>query len=95
MRRPVDTAPVKFTFWMPASMSAAPVGPAPVTTWSRSSGMPVAFHTSFAASRQSGVTSEGFTTTALPAASAVRASRSATWKGVFHGAITPTTPRGR
>jgi hypothetical protein len=42
----------------------------------------------------SGVNSEGLSTTALPAASAMTTSAMGILKGKFHGAITPITPRG-
>jgi hypothetical protein len=65
-----------------------------VTTWNRSRGRPQASHSSLARSVTSGVISDGFTTTALPAMSAMTASPVGIENGKFHGAMTPTTPRG-
>jgi hypothetical protein len=42
----------------------------------------------------SGVNSDGLTTTALPANSAIDASPTGIDSGKFHGPMTPTTPRG-
>src|SRR5439155_1713721 len=39
-RRPVSTPPMKTSFWMPLSISAAPTSPRPWTTPKRSSGRP-------------------------------------------------------
>ena len=50
--------------------SAAPVSPRPVATWNTPSGRPHSASISAISSEVSGVTSEGFRTTALPAASA-------------------------
>jgi hypothetical protein len=43
----------------------------------------------------SGVTSEGFSSTALPARSACAVGLVARLNGPFQGVITPTTPSGR
>ena len=66
---PVATEPVNMIMstW---STSAAPVSPRPVATWKAPSGMPHSASISAISSEVSGVTSEGFRTTALPAASA-------------------------
>ncbi len=52
------------------STSAAPVAPRPVATWKTPSGRPHSLSISAISSEVSGVISEGFSTTALPAASA-------------------------
>ena len=52
------------------STKAAPVSPRPVATWKAPSGAPQAASISAISKEVSGVTSEGFRTTALPAASA-------------------------
>ena len=67
---PVATEPVNITMstW---STSAAPVSPRPVATWKTSSGRSrTRLNISAISSDVSGVISEGFSTTALPAASA-------------------------
>lgn len=46
------------------------------------------------AERGEGVVSAGLRTTALPAASAGKEPQAAMGMGKFHGAMTPTTPRG-
>jgi hypothetical protein len=47
-----------------------------------------------ALSATSGVISDGFSTTPLPVISAIATSPIGIENGKFHGAITPTTPRG-
>ena len=44
---------------------------------------------------EKGVTSEGFSTTALPAISACTVGLSDRMNGKFHGVMMPTTPSGR
>ena len=66
---PVATEPVNIT-QSTSSTSAAPVSPRPVATWKTPSGIPHSASISAISSEVSGVTSEGFSTTALPAASA-------------------------
>ena len=56
------------------STSAAPVPPEPVTTWNTSSGSPHSRRHSSMSSEVSGVSTDGLSTTALPAASAGTAS---------------------
>ena len=53
-----------------SSTSAAPASPPPVATWKAPSGMPHSASIWAISNEVSGVTSEGFRTTALPAASA-------------------------
>ena len=91
-RRPVSGEPVTHTMstW---STRAAPVAPAPMTTCSRSRGS-TRFIASTARLTPSGASSDGFTTTALPARSAGMVSPRARLSGAFHGLMTPTTPRG-
>jgi hypothetical protein len=70
-RLPVATLPVKTIFCTFAASSAAPAAPSPVITWSNSGSRPAA-RKSFSSSREEyGVNSDGFSTTALPVASAV------------------------
>ena len=66
---PVAAEPVNITM-STSSTSAAPVSPRPVATWKTCSGMPHSASISAISSEVSGVTSDGFSTTALPAASA-------------------------
>ncbi len=66
---PVATEPVNITK-STSSISAAPVSPRPVATVNTCSGMPHSASISAISSEVIGVISEGFITTALPAASA-------------------------
>ena len=66
---PVATEPVNITT-STSSTSAAPVSPRPVATLKTPCGSPHSVSISAISSEVSGVTSEGFRTTALPAASA-------------------------
>ena len=65
-----------------------------MTTWKRFLGIPVRSKIALAASAMSGVTSEGLSTTALPARSAMIVSPRGIEKGKFQGEMMPTTPRG-
>jgi hypothetical protein len=66
-RRPVRVEPVNMTM-STASISASPTSPAPTAVWYTPSGSPASRSPSSISSDVSGVTSDGFTTTALPAA---------------------------
>ena len=69
-RLPVRTEPVKTILSTPPRTSASPVPPPPVTTWT-SSPQVSSQNSSPMARPTVGVTSDGFSTTALPAKSAV------------------------
>ncbi len=69
-RLPVAVEPVNASLSTPALHSAAPVGPAPVTTWSTSGIDSERAASSTIFTPTSGVSSDGLNTTALPAASA-------------------------
>ena len=66
---PVSTDPVNITM-STSSTSAAPVSPRPVATWKTPGGSSHSASIPAIRSDVSGVTSDGFSTTALPAASA-------------------------
>ena len=76
------------------SISAAPVSPRPVATWKTPSGAPHSASISAIRSEVSGVTSEGFMTTELPAIRAGMQSPKELLSGKFQGPITPMTPSG-
>ena len=91
---PVSVEPVNMTK-STASISASPASrPVPVATWKTCSGIPQARSPSSISSEVSGVTCAGFSTAALPAASAGMQSPKEFVSGKFHGPITPTTPTG-
>ncbi len=92
--RPVATEPVNM---IPStrSTSAAPAAPRPVTTWKTSGGFPACRQSSARRTDVSGVTSDGFRTTAFPARSGATASAALFRIGKFQGPMTPTTPSGR
>ncbi len=90
---PVSTEPVNITKSTP-SISAAPVSPRPVAIWKTPSGIPHSVSISASSSEVSGVTSDGFRITALPAASAGMQSPKELFSGKFQGPITPITPSG-
>ncbi len=76
-----------------AASSAAPVPcPGPQTTCTRPRGSPASMHSSPRASEVSGVNSDGFSTTALPAARAGNTFQPAVNSGAFHGVTASTTP---
>ena len=68
--------------------------PGPTTTLITPSGMPASSASSAKRSAESGVSSAGFSTTVLPAASAGPSFHAAIASGKFHGTISPTTPSG-
>ncbi len=75
---------------------ASPISePGPGMTLSTPSGRPAS--SKIRASRMppvTGVSLAGFSTTALPTAMAGAIERLDSWKGKFHGLMTPTTPTG-
>ncbi len=95
MRRPVALEPVKTIFDTPrcgdergarvtrAVHDAHEPGGAPASANSRATHSP-----------QSGVSSDGLSTTALPAATAVTVCERGMLSGKFHGEMTPITPSG-
>ena len=68
--------------------------PGPTTTFSTPSGSPASDASSAKRSAVSGVSSAGFSTTVLPAASAGPSFQEAIVSGKFQGVISPTTPTG-
>ncbi len=66
--------------------------PGPTTTLTTPSGSPASAASSAKRSAVSGVSSAGFSTTVLPAASAGASFHAAIVSGKFHGVISPTTP---
>src|SRR6056297_4018326 len=94
--RPVESEPVKVILATSGcSTRAAPTsGPRPVTTLKTPSGRPASL-VSFANSRvEAEVNSEGFTTTAQPAARAGAHFQAMKRSGEFQAVRAPTTPTG-
>ena len=91
---PAPVEPVKLTLAMPGwPVSAVPVvGPSPRTTLTMPAGMPARTASSATRREEKGVISEGFSTTALPAASAGPSFQPAIDRGKFQGVIAATTP---
>ena len=73
---------------------ASPVARRPGTTFSAPSGNPTSVASLATSSIDADVTSEGLTTTVLPAASAGPAAIIVRNTGEFHGVTTATTPSG-
>ena len=94
--RPTSVPPVKVTFATPAcSASALPaLAPLPVTTLMTPSGMPASAAIPASSSVVSGVSSEGFTTTVLPVASAGAKLFARIISGWLNGVSRPQTPIG-
>ncbi len=90
--RPVVGEPVNAHASMPASISAAPCAPPPITVAIRFGGSSAA-RPSISHFVVSGVYSDGLTTTPLPHSSDGYTARYSPAIGKFHGAITPITPR--
>ena len=93
---PPATEPVNVTCatcgW---STTAAPVvSPRPTTTLQAPRGSPAASNASATTSVDSGATSDGLTTTVLPAASDGATPRTICDSGEFHGVMCATTPSG-
>ncbi|CAM5519154.1 hypothetical protein FALB51S_04023 [Frigidibacter albus] len=93
---PATVEPVKLTLPMPVCpVRALPVvRPSPRTTLTSPAGMPACTDSSAMRSVAKGVISDGFSTTALPAASAGPSFQPAIEIGKFQGVIAPTTPKG-
>ena len=94
---PVADSPVKVIASMPGcrvSSSPAESGPNPWTTFTTPSGMPAARITSPSSAVLDGVSSDGFTTTVLPQASAGPSFQVVRSNGRFHGQMTAITPFG-
>ena len=95
MRRPTSVEPVKATLSTSSwPHSAAPVVPSPWTMLTTPAGRPTSRHTSAKAIAESGVSSAGFSTTVLPAASAGAIFQESIKSGKFHGITCPQTPTG-
>lgn len=94
MAAPVRVEPVKVIFEISGCReSASPVvRPSPCTTLKRPGGTPASTASSASLSAEKGVSSEGLSTTALPAASAAPTFHDIMTSGKFHGVIAPTTP---
>ncbi len=93
--RPTTVEPVNATLSTPGwSTSAAPVSPAPVSTFSVPSGKPASSASSPSRSAVSGVCSAGLRTTGQPAASAGATFQIAISSGKFQGTIWAQTPTG-
>ena len=94
MAAPVRLEPVKETLPIPGWRTrASPVtAPVPWTTLKIPAGMPASTASSARRTVEKGVSSEGFSTMALPAASAGPTFQDAMLSGKFQGVIAPTTP---
>ena len=96
-RMPVAVSPVKAIMSTPSwpTSTSPTVAPAPSTHVSTPSGSPGCAASSASASTViAGVMLAGFTTVALPAASAGTSERTSSVSGQFQGVITATTPTG-
>ncbi len=94
---PVRVSPVNVIAFTPlwrVRNSPAEPGPKPCTTLYTPFGTPTLFITSPSSVAVDGVSSDGFTTTALPHASAGPTFHVISSSGRFQGQITATTPRG-
>ena len=93
--RPASTPPVsEILSTSGCSTSALPVSPSPVMTLKTPGGKPTPAASSATASIDADVTSDGLTTTVLPAASAGAAAIMVRNTGEFHGVMIATTPSG-
>src|SRR5450830_490293 len=94
--RPTGGLPVKLTMLVRSSItSLLPiVAPEPTTTWRTPSGRPAAARSSASRSAVSGVLEAGFSTTALPPASAGATLCATRLSGKLNGEIAAMTPRG-
>ncbi len=92
---PVASEPVNEMARMPGcSTTAAPASPAPCTRLRTPPGRPASCRASARRTAQSGASSDGLRTTALPAIMAGQAFQAGMATGKFQGVIAPTTPRG-
>jgi len=97
MASPVRVSPVKVMPLTPGcrvSSSPAEPGPKPCTTLYTPGGTPTLFITSPSSVAVPGVSSEGFTTTVLPHASAGPTFQVISSNGRFQGQTTAMTPSG-
>ncbi len=93
---PTSVEPVNATLPTPGcATTAAPVSPAPVSTFTTPGGRSACWQTSASSSADSGVVSAGLSTQVLPAASAGASFHAAVSSGKFHGMTCPATPIGR
>jgi hypothetical protein len=94
MAAPVRVEPVKVIFDISGCReSASPVmRPSPCTTLKSPGGTPASMANSASRSADQGVSSDGLSTTALPAASAAPTFHDTMTSGKFHGVIAPMTP---
>ena len=93
--RPTSAEPVKTTPSIAPSASARPVAAPPWTSPTTPSGSPAAANASPTSAPDSGVCSDGLSTTVLPATSAPAAMPVTSATGKLNGPITPNTPNGR
>ena len=92
---PVKLMPRTAGFAMSSSPTAATLSREHVTTLNTPFGMPASSSTSaISKPPETGVSSDGFSTTVLPTASATAKPRDDKISGKFHGEITETTPSG-
>ena len=96
MAAPVAAEPTKTTSRVcGCDTAAAPVaGPEPASTDTSPRGIPACSHSTPSASVLSGVSSEGLSTTALPAHTAGAICQPAVNSGAFHGVSCTTVPKG-
>ena len=94
--RPTSVDPVNAIFATSgcSTMRLPTTLPGPATTFSTPSGSPASSAMRSSSSAVSGVSSAGFRTIVLPAASAGATFQEAITRGKFHGTISPTTPSG-
>ena len=96
IRRPTSVEPVKAIFATSGCSTRRwpHTEPGPATTLTTPSGTPASSAIRSNSSAVSGVSSAGFRTTVLPAASAGPSFQPAIVRGKFQGVINPTTPSG-
>ena len=96
MSLPTSVEPVNATLSMSGcdARRAPAVSPKPGTTLTTPSGISACCRSSASSSALSGVSSDGFSTTLFPQASAGASFQAAISRGKFHGMIWPTTPTG-
>src|SRR5208283_5190332 len=97
MAEPVRDSPVNVIASTPGCAvrnSPAESGPKPWITLKTPAGTPAVCITSASNVAVAGVSSDGFTTTQLPQASAGATFQVSSRSGRFHGVIIPTTPSG-
>ena len=93
---PARVEPVKETRSIPpwAAMAAPTTGPSPSTRLKAPAGTPASCRMSATMWAEKGATSEGFSTTVQPAASAGASLAMSWFSGQFQGVIRPQTPTG-